>query len=293
MCVFSQIYADKQFRDISDRTLDVCTARRSVKALLDAILTPQLCVRVLSAQIDLNWCDSLSGGLHPHPLTGSGFRSFLVFSPSWGIPQLCLPECCGLLDHPRTWPVTVSHLMTPGPSTGPAAVPTPLCSPASGAVGLCPVCGVTTPLVLGCPWLPHPEGAVPPLLQPDALLLRSERLKTQVHFRKVILSRYSCCLLAFIKQHLYLHFRGNLGRVFSKTDIACSPHLNQSSFLQPSSSKTCLHRGYVGCSFMSGLCHFVFALLLKRAPALLLCHTPLLPQLTSWSHRRQADQKRE
>lgn len=163
--------------------------------------------------------------------------------------------------------------MTPRPLTGAVAVATLLCSPASGVVGLYLSGGVIT-------WLPHLGGAVPPLLHPHALLLSSERLKMYVW-------------LAFIKQHLYLHFRGNLGTVFSKTGDTCSPHLNQSPFLQPSSTKTCLHSGYLGCSFMSGLRHFVFASLLKRAPALLLCHAPLLPQLTSWSHGRRADQKRD
>ena len=62
---------------ISDRTVDGCTALRSVKALLDAILTPQLCVRALSAQIDLNCCEGLNRGLHPHLLMGLGVQSFL------------------------------------------------------------------------------------------------------------------------------------------------------------------------------------------------------------------------
>lgn len=65
---------------ISDRILDGCICLRSVKALLDAILTPQLCVRALCAQIDLNFCDGLNRGLHPHPLMGLGVHSFLSYT---------------------------------------------------------------------------------------------------------------------------------------------------------------------------------------------------------------------
>lgn len=48
-----------------------------VKAFLDAILSPRLCVRVMVAQVDLNCCSGLIRGLHPHPLMGLGVQSFL------------------------------------------------------------------------------------------------------------------------------------------------------------------------------------------------------------------------
>lgn len=99
MPIFCEIYADKQFKDISDRTLDGCTTLRSVKDLLDAILTPQLCVREMSAQIELNCCDGLSGGLHPHPLIGLGVHfclSCTSTAPAWvsGPPGPSLDLAC-------------------------------------------------------------------------------------------------------------------------------------------------------------------------------------------------------
>lgn len=109
-----------------------------------------------------------------------------------------------------------------------------------------------------------------PLLLRGALLPSSEHLKMRVHFGKAILPCYSCCWLAFIKQHSYW--------CSSKTGVTFSPCLNQRSFLQPSSTQACLLSAYLGCSFLSGLHHFV--LLLMKALALLLCHTSMLPQLT-------------
>lgn len=114
----------------------------------------------------------------------------------------------------------------------------------------------------------------------DALLLNSGCLKMQVHFRKAILPSCCCCWLPFIKGYKHRYFKANLGRVLVKIVVTYSPHSNQSSFLQHSSNKACLSSGYLGCSFMSGLHHLVFVPLLKRDPALVLCHTLLLPQLT-------------
>ena len=140
---------------ISARTLHCCTALRPVKALLDAILTPQLCVRVASAQIAV----MASTGASSITLWGAW-----VVSPSWAAPQLYLSERRGLLGQPWTWPVTVSHLTIPGPSAGPTAVATPLCSPASGVVGLLVGPPLVSPWGAHSPQLTRLERAVPPVL---------------------------------------------------------------------------------------------------------------------------------
>lgn len=253
--------------------LDGCTALRSAKALSDASLTPQFCVGALSVQIDLNCCDGLSGALKPHPPLGLSVQSFLSVRGS------CTSLAPSPLSSPAQWPPDYlqNSLQWSLCSAHPPLVQWG-CTPAMGSP-------LSSPWAACCSWVPCPEGAVLPLLLCGALLPSSEHLKMRVHFGKAILPCYSCCWLAFIKQQSYW--------CFSKTGVTFSPHLNQRSFLQPSSTQACLLSAYLGCSFLSGLHHFVSLLLLMKAPALLLCHTSLLPQLTSWSHWRWADQKWE
>lgn len=158
---------------------DGCAALRSVKALSDASLTPQFCVRELSVQRDLNCCDGLSGGLHPHPLLGSSVQPFL------GVRGSCTSLSPGPLSSPAQWPPDYLQDLLQWP---PCSAQPPLvqwgCTPAVGSPLSLPWGALSS-------WVRCPEGAV------------------QVHFRKAILSCYSCCWVAFIKQHSYWCFRGN------------------------------------------------------------------------------------
>lgn len=156
---------------------------------------------------------------------GQSFRSYASSVSTWlsGAPGPASDLAC-------------DHVLPDGPWTinNPTSITTLLCSPASSAVGPLPTGGITAQL--GVPSVPSSPSLREQCHLCCSVMFCFRVLKMQVHFRKVTLSRNSCCWLAFIKQHLYLHFRGNLATVFSKTGVTCSTHLSQSSLLQPSST---------------------------------------------------------
>lgn len=159
---------------ISDRTRGGCTALGSVKALLDAVLTSQLCVRARSSQIDLNCGDGLSRGLHPCPLRGLGVRSVLPelrLSCAWrsvGGSRASLRP--GPLPRPAWW--SPDHRRASWQQLPRSAHPPSVGSP------------------LGSPWGAHgsrltlPEGAGPPLLLPPWCVASWVQSTWKRNFRK-------------------------------------------------------------------------------------------------------------
>lgn len=147
MHVFCQINADEQFQDIQQ------DCGWLVKALLDAVLKTQLCVRAMSAQIDLNCCDSLNMGIHPHPSRSLGVESFLSCTsavPAWlsGAPEPAsdLACYCVLPDDPWTGLAAVTNCA--------AQVPLAQWGCASSMESL-----LSSPWAALGSWLPCPKGA--------------------------------------------------------------------------------------------------------------------------------------